>query len=49
MAKNKDLLQEGPGDLKEKPQVQEYRGDDGNSASMIHKKEETKAVAGYDR
>ena len=46
VAKDK-LLQDGPGDVKEKPQVQEYRGDKGESDAK--RGEETKAVDGYSR
>ena len=46
MAKGKDLLQEGPGDFKEKPKVPSWRGDSGDSSAKGS--EETKDVE-YDR
>ena len=44
--KNKDLLQEGPGPVKDKPQVASWRGDSGTSDAKGA--EETKDVE-YDR
>ena len=47
MEKDKGLVQEGPGDVKEKPELQSYRGDSGTSEAKGSS--ETKAVDGYDR
>lgn len=33
MAKGKDLMDKGPGDVKEQPKVPEWRGDSGDSSS----------------
>ena len=46
MAKEK-ILDKGPGDATEKPEVQDYRGDKGSSDAKAP--EETKAVDGYER
>lgn len=33
MAKGKDILDKGPGDVKEKPEIPEFRGDSGDSSA----------------
>lgn len=48
MGKNKDILQEGPGDVKEKPEVQDYRGDSGTSDAK-GSEEPSSTVDGYSR
>lgn len=47
MPKKDGLVEKGPGDFKETPEVQAYRGDKGESDAK--RGEETKAVDGYDR
>lgn len=46
--KGKDLMDKGPGDLKEEPRVPTWRGEDGKGGDPNSSKEDTASVE-YDR
>ena len=48
MGKGKDLMDKSPGDFKDKPEIPEWRGEDGEGGHPKKAGEETKSV-NYDR
>ena len=42
-------LEKGPGDFKDKPQIPEFRGDDGTSDAEKHRADEHEATIHYNR